>query len=479
MNKKSIFVSTAIPYVNAAPHLGHAIEFVQADVVARYQRAMGNDVFFLSGTDDNALKNVLKAEEAGQDVASFVEKNAAAFQKLLADLDVSNDDFIRTSSDQRHAPGAQKLWQAFRKEDIERKSYKGLYCVGCEEFKTEKELTDGRCPEHPDAELEEIEEENWFFKLGSYTDRLQNIITSGGLRIVPDVRKNEVLAFIRRGLEDLSISRSAERARGWGVPVPGDPTQIQYVWVDALSNYITALDYAHAGAQFKKYWEGSDERIHVIGKGISRFHAIYWPAFLLSAGVQLPTTLFVHGYVTVGGQKMSKSLGNIVDPSPVIKEYGVDAFRYFVARHIHPFEDSDFTMERFKQAYNADLANGLGNLVARVMQLSQSNLERSVDVTFVPYPSEFTKALDSFKPNEALEYVAARVQALDQKINQTEPFKVVKTDPERGKKLIEELVRELAAIDLMLEPFIPKTSKAIIDAIVANTKPANLFPRKE
>ena len=478
---KTFYLSTSIPYVNAAPHIGHAVEFVQSDIVARYQRIMRGkeNVFFLSGTDDNALKNLLKAEEAGEDVRTYVTRHADVFQGLLKQLNVSNDDFIRTSSDSRHTPGAQKLWRAFKKDDLEKKSYKGLYCVGCEEFKTEKELVNGRCPEHPNMELEEVEEENWFFKLGNYANELEDIISSEKLRIIPGVRKNEMLAFIRGGLEDLSISRSTKRARGWGVPVPDDPDQIMYVWVEALSNYITALDYAHEGEQYKKFWVEADERLHVIGKGISRFHAIYWPAFLLSAGVPLPKALFVHGYLTVNGQKMSKSLGNIIDPFKIIKEFGTDAFRYFVARHVHPFEDSDFTMERFKEAYNADLANGLGNLASRIMQLAQSNLAVPVKVEFVPYPGEFKQVLERYELGNAIEYISGRVQALDQKINQTEPYKVVKTDMERGRALIAELIRELAAIDLLLEPIVPETSKKIIEAIIANKKPENLFPRKE
>ncbi len=476
-NTKHIFISTSIPYVNAAPHIGHAVEFIQADIVARYHRVIGDDVFFLSGTDDNALKNVLKAEEAGEDVASFVEQNAAVFQKLLVELNVSNDDFIRTSFDPRHAPGAKRLWQSFKPEDIEKKKYRGLYCVGCEEFKAEKDLINGHCPEHPGARLETVEEENYFFKLGHYTDKLERIIASGELRIMPEVRKNEVLAFLRGGLEDLSISRSAKRARGWGVPVPSDPEQIQYVWVDALSNYITALDYANDGEGFRRYWKESKERIHVIGKGISRFHAIYWPAFLLSAGVTLPKTLFVHGYITVGGQKMSKSLGNIIDPFAIIKEYGVDAFRYYVARHIHPFEDSDFTMEKFREAYNANLANGLGNLVSRVMKLSQDNAVETILPAF-SFSPETQQAMDMFEFNDAMGFIWQRIQAADRRITETEPYKVVKANPAEGIALIQVLVREIFEIGKMLEPIMPSTSKSIIEAVLANKKPENLFPRK-
>lgn len=477
---KSVFISTAIPYVNAAPHIGHAVEFVQADIIARYHRdVLKDDTFFLSGTDDNALKNVLKAEEEGTDIRTYVARSGDVFQRLLRDLNVSNTDFIRTSSDPRHIPGAQKLWRSFKKEDVVEKKYRGLYCVGCEEFKTDRDLVNGRCPEHPNAQLQEVEEKNYFFKLSNYGNTLKKLITSDTLHITPESRKNEALAFIEGGLEDISISRSTERAHGWGVEVPGDSSQVMYVWVDALSNYITALDYANDGSNFKRYWAGESERIHVIGKGISRFHAIYWPAFLLSAGIPLPTQLFVHGYLTVGGEKMSKSLGNVVDPFSIIQTYGSEAFRYYVSRHVNTFEDSDFTEEKFKEAYNADLANGLGNLAARVMQLAHINLSEPVKVEFVPYPAEFTHALEEYEMNKAVDYIWERIQALDQRINQTVPFKVVKIDLEKGRRLIQEMVRELAAIDQMLEPIMPSTSKSIIEAIMANKKPENLFPRKE
>ena len=487
-NNKPVFISTAIPYVNAAPHIGHAIEFIQADIIARHRRSIGDDVFFLSGTDDNALKNVLKAEEAGQGVASFVERNATVFQELLAELNISNDDFLRTSSDPRHAPGAQKLWRSFKPKDIEKKTYHGLYCVGCEEFKTEKDLIDGRCPEHPGTRLETVQEENYFFKLEHYADKLEKLIVSDELRIVPEIRKNEVLAFLRGGLEDLSISRSAKRAHGWGVPVPDDSEQMQYVWVDALSNYITALDYANDSERFKKYWEESNERIHVIGKGISRFHAIYWPAFLLSAGVQLPKTLFVHGYITVGGQKMSKSLGNIIDPFAIVKEYSVDAFRYFVARHVHPFEDSDFTMEKFKEAYNANLANGLGNFVSRVMKLSESYLndtEMNSKLSFKSYSESsssfqsYGKKLDAFNYPDAISMIWQQISAGDELMQEKKPFSLIKKDKTAAKETIQNLVQRVWRIAIMLEPVMPATSMQIQKAVKNNKKPKNLFPRKE
>lgn len=474
---KTIYITTSIPYVNAAPHLGHAQEFVLADALARYHRLMGDDARLLSGTDDFALKNVLKAEEAGEDIKTYVTRHADAFESLLKKLNVSNDDFIRTSTDPRHVIGAQKLWSSFRPEDVERKTYKGLYCVGCEEFKLEKDLVDGKCPEHPNVELEKIEEENYFFKLGNYQTQLEELIESGKLQIIPETRKNEVLSFIRSGLHDLSISRSVARARGWGVPVPGDDSQVMYVWVDALSNYINALGYAKDDEHFKKYWSGG-EVTHAIGKGITRFHAVYWPAFLLSAGIKTPEKIFVHGYYTVDGQKMSKSLGNTVDPAAIIDEYGADAFRYFVLREASVFEDSDFTAERFREAYNANLVNGLGNLVARIMKLAEDNLGQPIERPEpVAFPKEYTDAIESLEFNRAMDFVWGKIQALDERITKEEPYKLVKSDPEAGKRIIAELAVELYWIGRMLYPFLPDANEKIKKTILENKKPENLFPR--
>jgi methionyl-tRNA synthetase len=478
---KTSYITTSIPYVNASPHVGHAEEFVQADVIARYRRLMGDDVFFLSGTDDNALKNVLKAEEARIPIEAFVSRNADTFEELLRALNISNNDFIRTSSDTRHAPGAQKLWSSCKSEDIYKKIYKGLYCVGCEEFKLDKELLDGHCPEHPTLKLEEVEEENYFFRLSNYQQKLEELVTTGTIKVVPTSRKNEVLAFIRSGLEDFSISRSRARARNWGVPVPGDDTQVMYVWFDALSNYITALQYATSGNNFEKFWSKGDSILHIIGKGISRFHAIYWPAMLLSAGVRLPDTIFVHGYLTVSGQKMSKSLGNVIDPFELIKGYGADAFRYFITREISPFEDSDITKERFREAYNANLANGLGNLSARVLQMSSQYLETPVDVSDAVDISQtegYRDAIEAFEFNRALNIVWGFIGILDKEIQEEKPFELIKKDKEKAQEFITHSVKSLEGISRSLIPFMPETAKKMQEAIKANRKPENLFPRK-
>lgn len=480
--KKTFYITTAIPYVNAVPHIGHAEEFVQCDTIARYQRLMDADTWFLSGTDDNALKNVLKAEEEGKDVDDYVNEHAKIFQDLLKKLNISNNDFIRTSVEKRHIEGAQKLWSAFKSEDVEKKSYKGMYCVGCEEFKFEKDFLNGECPEHPGKKLEEVEEENYFFKLANYQKQLEDLITSDTLRIIPESRKNEMLSFIRSGLADLSISRSRKRVRGWGVPVPNDEDQMMYVWVDALSNYITALGYSTDEKKFQHYWVNGDEIVHGIGKGISRFHSIYWPAFLLSAGISLPKTIFVHGYITVGGQKMSKSIGNVISPFDLVEKYGVDATRYLLLRHVHPFEDTDVTWEKMDEWYTANLVNGLGNLVARVMKMAETHLDvmtiEDSSMSFKNTPKQgFRTRIDRYRLNRALDHVWDKIQFEDGVIQSKEPFKLIKNDKEKAKKIILNLVQGLRSISVMLQPFMPETAREIKKAIKVNKKPENLFKR--
>ena len=491
---KTAFISTSIPYVNANPHLGHAMEFVMTDIIARYKRLSNTDTFFVSGTDDNALKNVQSAEKEDIPVAEFVKKHAENFKKLASMLAVSNDYFIETSVDEQHRLGAQKLWE-YAQKDIYKKKYKGLYCVGCEEFKTEKELINGRCSEHLGSTPEVVEEENYFFKLSSYQKQLHEIISTDKIKIVPQSRKNETLRFIEKGLEDFSISRSVERAHGWGIPVPKDDSQIQYVWFDALSNYINALGYASDSDKFKKYWTEVSEAVHIIGKGILRFHTIYWPAILLSAGIRLPTKIIVHGYITIDGAKMSKSVGNVVDPKDLIDEYGTDAVRYYLARHINPFEDSDFTKDKFKEAYNANLANGIGNLTARIMKLAETHLDKPVDIpenlgvrSFLEeersdgkrgdLEERFGDLLNKFEVSKAIDLVWEHMGDLDKYIQEEKPFSVVKEDKEKGVEIIKNITIKLYTIGRMLDPILPETSEKIRDAVEENKMPQTLFVRK-
>jgi methionyl-tRNA synthetase len=473
---KSFYLTTTLPYVNADPHIGFALEIVHADIIARHRRLLGQEVFFNTGTDEHGQKIFQKAKEVGKDPQAYTDEYAAKFRSLKEVLGLSEGlHFIRTT-DPKHKAAAQELWRrCAAKGDIYKKKYKGLYCVGDEMFLKESDLVDGKCPNHPTMEPVEIEEENYFFKLSDYQERLTQYLSKPGV-VVPEWRRQEALNFVGQGLEDFSISRVREKMP-WGVAVPEDESQVMYVWFDALTNYISTLGWPGEG-DFNKFWlEG--EVVQMAGKDQVRFQSVMWQAMLMSADIKNTDKVVYHGFITSGGHKMSKSLGNVIDPLALVEEYGVDAVRYYLARHIHPFEDSDFTLERFKEAYNANLANGLGNLAARIMQLAQTHLPEPVRVEFVPYPREFTEAFETFETSRATDYLWSRIGALDERITKEEPFKLVKTDPEGGKRIITELVRELAAIDRMLEPLLPDTSKKIIEAITQNKKPENLFPRKE
>ncbi|HEV7129020.1 MAG TPA: methionine--tRNA ligase, partial [Ktedonobacterales bacterium] len=412
------------------------------------------------------------------------DRNAAQYEGLRAPLNLSFDQFIRTSTDPSHLAGVQKLWQACdRHGDIYKRAYHGLYCVGCEQFYTEDELVDGLCPEHL-TRPEVVEEENYFFRLSNYADRLLALIESDELRIVPQTRRNEVLSFIRMGLADFSISRSKARAHGWGVPVPGDPDQVMYVWFDALGNYITALDYAHEGPRYQEFWVNNPQRVHVIGKGIIRFHAVYWPALLLAAGVPLPTTIFVHGYVTVGGEKISKSLGNVIDPVELAERYGTDAVRYYLLREIPATEDGDFTLERFIRAHNNDLADQLGNLLNRVVSMIGryyggvvpapgvvDEADRSLIATAEALCERVDSTLERFAPHEALAAIWELVGAANKYVGDVEPWTLAKRRKAGGADgtaaearlttVLYNLAEALRLVAHYCAPFIPATADAL------------------
>lgn len=469
MNK--FFITSALPYVNSSPHVGHALELIQADALARYQRQLGDEVFFLNGTDENALKNVQSAEKAGEPVPSFVTRHAEKFRELSKALNISNNDFIRTT-EERHIKGAQKLWQACAAAgDIYKKKYSGLYCVGCESFITEKELVDGLCPEHK-TKPELIEEENYFFNLKKYQSELEKLISSDQLKVTPTSRKNEVLEFVRHGLEDFSISRSNARAKNWGISVPGDDTQKIFVWFDALTGYINALNFASSGELFNSWWDKDAQRVHVIGKGITRFHAVYFPAMLLSAGLIPPSDIIVHGYVTVEGEKISKTTGNVVDPFQVVEKYGVDPVRYFLLREIPSGEDGDFSFAKLEQRYNADLANGLGNLVQRVATLIENNLggeliyqtanEDKTIIAKINYLKDsYQRNISEFKLHEALGNVFELITFANVYVNEHKPWETATTSPEQFLYAVTNLTRMILQIAFWLEPFLPATSEKI------------------
>ena len=466
MNKKPYFISTSIPYVNAQPHVGHSLEYIETDAVARYKRLLGSDVFFLSGADENSLKNVQAAEKAGKDVQTFVDEHSRYFSAFKDSLNISFDDFIKTT-EKRHKDGAQKLWGKFDKKDIEKKAYKGLYCVGCEAFFKEEELIDGKCPDHK-KEPEVIEEENWFFKLSNYQKQLKELVEKDIIKITPEFRKNEWLAFIDRGLEDFSISRSKERAHGWGVEVPEDDEQIMYVWVDALSNYTNALDFSGDETLYKEYWVQGEERevVHVIGKGIAKFHVLYWPAMLLSAGMPLPTEIFVHGYMTIEGEKMSKSLGNVINPAELVETYGKDAVRYYFLGAVSSTKDGDFSKDRFEEFYTAHLVNGIGNLTSRVLTMLEKYSEGVVPTisadcfhTDKIYAS-YIHAFENYAFEGAIKSINELVRAIDTKISEERPWEKAKNGEDIS-ELLYQLVEGLRHIALLLIPVIPDTAQKI------------------
>lgn len=473
---KKFYITAAIPYVNAAPHIGHALEFVQTDSIARYHKLLGEDVLTLSGGDENALKNVQAAEKAGEEVQDFVDKNTEKFFELTKKLNCQFDVWQKGSNQKTHFPSSQKLWELCNKSgDIYKKTYDGLYCVGCEQFYLPSELNEkGECFEHPGKKLETVSEENYFFRLSKYQKQLIELIESDKLKIVPDERKNEVLSFLKEPLQDISISRTNERAKNWGVPVPGDSTQRMYVWFDALNIYQSGVGFGWDEQKYKKWWPAD---LHVIGKGITRFHAVYWPAFLLSAKLELPKGIFVHGYFTINGQKVSKTLGNVIDPVDLINKYGADALRYYLLAKFSPFTDGDFSEEKLKEVYNGELANGLGNLVSRILQLAQSNLKEGKRPEAKSFPKEYTKDLERYEFNRALDFVSDKIKDLDRKITQTEPFRLIKSDPEKAKELIFGLTQELYIIGRLLNPFLPEMSTKIKEAVLTNKKPEPLFPR--
>ncbi len=472
-NKKKYYITTSIPYTNAPPHIGFALEAIQADVLARYHRNLREDVFFLTGTDEHGLKTLRVAESLGKKPQEFADEISGKFESLAKVLNISNNDFIRTTDEARHKPAVEKLWKKLEeKGDIYKKKYKGYYCAGCEAFKTEKEIIDGKCIIHLKP-LELIEEENYFFRLSKYTKEIESKIENGDLKIIPDSKKNETLAMLKQGMEDVSFSRTKDKYWGW--EVPEDSGQFMYVWCDALSNYISAIGYYGETKQFKKYWPAD---VHCLGKDIMKFHTIFWPAMLLSAGLKLPKSIFVHGFINVDGQKMSKSLGNVIDPFELVKKYGADAVRYYLLREILPTEDGDFTYAKFEQRYNSDLAGGLGNLVSRVygiaskIKVKKLKPTKKITAKIKETENKYETAIEEFKFNEALSSVWELISFCDKYINEGKLWET------KDLQIMNDLFFCIEKIGILILPFLPETAEKIRIALKRGGIDA-LFPRIE
>jgi methionyl-tRNA synthetase len=482
---KNFYITTTLPYVNAEAHMGHALEMVRADVIARYKSLAGFEVFFNTGTDEHGQKIFQKAGENNQTPQEFTDFYAGKFQTLLKLLGITEVEgitrnFIRTT-DESHIKSAQAFWKVCDDNGyIYKKNYQVKYCVGCELEKTDSDLVDGKCPDHMNRELEIREEENYFFKFSEFQKPLLDFYTKNPNFVIPDFRFKEIRNFVEGGLQDFSISRLKTKMP-WGIEVPGDPEHIMYVWFDALVNYVSAIGWLDNMEEFNKWQVETGGMVQYCGKDNLRQQTAMWQAMLLAAKLPNSKTVIIDGFVTgAGGVKMSKSLGNGINPVELIEAYGTDAMRYYVTRELSPFEDSPMTADMFKEAYNANLANGLGNLVSRVMKMAETNLAETVSIPDNTIPKEYLDLLEKFEIQKAVDLIWQKIAEADRYIQETTPFKLVKTDKEKGVEIIKDLVVRLYTIGRMLNPIMPETSAKIKYLVKTNKTPeAPLFLRKD
>jgi methionyl-tRNA synthetase len=480
MTNKSFYLTTTLPYVNAPLHMGHALEFVRADTIARYKKLQGFDVYFNTGTDEHGLKIYEKAKGEGKTSQEFVDAGFATFKEQLKMFGVCDDiHFIRTT-DKNHEAAAQEFWNRVSDNGyIYKKTYEAKYCVGCESEKTDSDLVNGDCPDHPGIPLKIINEENYFFKYSEFGDKLLDFYEKNPNFVVPEFRLNEIKNFVKGGLQDFSISRLKEKMP-WGIPVPGDENQVMYVWFDALVNYISTLGWPKVDGDFEKYWVNGNPTQYC-GKDNTRFQSAMWQAMLMAADVSNSHQIIVNGFITgEGGIRMSKSLGNGVDPKDVVAEYGIDALRYFLLREVGSFEDSPFTIERFKDAYNSGLANGLGNLTSRILTMSSNyGVKLSDEELDIKYFSESKEDFENYDINKFISWIWECLGALDKYIQTNEPFKKIKINKEEAEKDVHYLLLHLYKASLAIEPMLPETSQKIQELIKQNKKPETpLFLRK-
>ncbi len=482
---KSFYLTTPIYYVNDQPHLGHAYSTLLADVLARYYRTkLGQgQVWLLAGTDEHGAKVLAKAKEQEMPVEVFVTTVAEKFQQTWKNLNISNDDFIRTTED-RHMQAVTKIMGRLRAaqtptgaEVLYKGEYEGLYCEGCEKFLTERDLVDGMCPLHPNQKPQLVKEANWFFRLTDFLPQIQELIEKDSIKIIPEERKNEALGYIKQGMTDFSVSREKV---SWGIPLPWEPTQTIYVWIEALMNYITAIGYPTDEKKFNQWWPAQAQ---VLGPDILKFHAIFWPAMLLALKLPLPEKLFVHGFFTVDGQKMSKSIGNVIDPNILVDKFGVDATRYLILSQFSFGSESDIKVSDFTERYNADLANGLGNLVARLTNLAEKHLPAGTVIPDVQdlRADQINQLMEELKFREALQMVWQIITECDGQLEQDKPWELIKTDPPRVVLLLTELLAKVRYIGQAIAPVMPTTAVRIADIFTADPikKPTNLFNRLE
>lgn len=472
------YITTTLPYVNSSPHIGFATELVRADAYARYQKLLGHEVFLNTGTDEHGQKIYDKAQEEGVDTQAFVDNLAEEFNKLLPALGVLPEaHFIRTTNE-KHKSAAQEMWRRCQANgDIYKAEHKVKYCKGCELEKTDSELVNDKCPLHPNQDIEIREEENYFFRFSKYQEPLLDLYKNNPQFVVPDFRMNEIVKFVEGGLQDFSVSRLKSKM-AWGVPVPDDEEHVMYVWFDALTNYISTTGWPEK-EDFDGWWPG----VQFAGKDNLRQQSAIWQAMLLSAKLPTSKQVFIGGFITSGGQKMSKSLGNVISPYQLIEKYGKEATRYLLLRHVHPFEDTDVTWDRLDEWYTANLVNGLGNLVSRVMKMAETHLDEPIELSEIQPEKAFTDMLDSYQFSNAFDLIFEHIQKGDEYIQETEPFKKIKSENEDDKKVaievIQKLVLHIYTIAFYLKSFMPDTAELIIQSVKDNKKPENLFPRLE